>query len=44
MIRDYLVKQSEKNKIPVIQNYNLKIAEKEILKEIYSDYTHKKIK
>lgn len=40
LIRDYLIKQAEKNKITVIQNYNLKTAEKDILNEVYLDYVH----
>ncbi|MBI5412079.1 hypothetical protein HZA43_02780 [Candidatus Peregrinibacteria bacterium] len=42
MIREYLVKQAEKNHVLVVQNYDLKKAEKQILHKIYSQYAHKK--
>lgn len=42
LIRDYLIKQAEKNNVIVIENYDLRKAEKETLGKIYSSYTHKK--
>lgn len=42
LIRDYLIKEAEKNQVPVIKNYNLRKAEKAVLQKIYSDYFQKK--
>lgn len=42
LIRDYLVKQAEKNHVLVIQNYDLRKAEREVLQKMYAGYTHKK--
>lgn len=42
LIRDYLVSQSKKNHIPVIENYDLRKVEKQILKKIVSSYENKK--
>jgi 2-phosphoglycerate kinase len=42
LIRDYLVARAEKERVPVIENYNLRKAEKQILEKIISCYVHKK--
>lgn len=42
MIRDFLVKQAEKNNVPVIENYDMHKVENEIIDLIYSIHTHKK--
>jgi len=38
LIRDFLVGQAKKRKIPIVENYDLRKAEKEILDLIYSAY------
>lgn len=43
-IRDYLFSQAKKNKIPVIENYSIHHAEKEILNVIYELFYSKKKK
>jgi 2-phosphoglycerate kinase len=42
LIRDYLVSQAKKNHVPVIENYDLRKVEKQILDQIFSSYGHKK--
>jgi 2-phosphoglycerate kinase len=42
LIRDYLIDQAKKHKALIIQNYDLRKAEKEVLDKIYSSFTHKK--
>ena len=42
LIRDYLVDQAKKHKALIIQNYDLRKAEREVLDKIYSSFTHKK--
>lgn len=42
LIRDYLVKQAEKSHVPVVENYDLRKAEQQILEIVYSHYFKKK--
>jgi 2-phosphoglycerate kinase len=42
LIRDFLVTQAKKNEVPVIENYSLNHAEREIIDTIYSLQTSKK--
>lgn len=42
LIRDFLVEQAAKNHVTVVQNYDFKKAEKEILEKIFLSYAHKK--
>jgi 2-phosphoglycerate kinase len=41
LVRDFLVCQAEKNEVPVIENYDLRKAEQQILEVVYSHYFHK---
>lgn len=42
LIRDFLVSLAVKNHVQVVQNYDFKKAEKEILEKIFLSYVHKK--
>lgn len=42
LIREFLVEQAIKNHVTIVQNYDFKKAEKEILEKIYLSYAHKK--
>ncbi len=40
LVRDFLVCQAEKNDVPVVENYDLRKAEQQILEIVYSHYFH----
>jgi 2-phosphoglycerate kinase len=42
LIRDYLVKQAKKNRVSVIENYDMREAEKAVLNKIYNQFIHQK--
>jgi 2-phosphoglycerate kinase len=42
LIRDYLIRQAERKSVPVVENYDLRHAEREILDHIFNHYQKNK--